>query len=151
METAAFVAVTEILRSDSDLRRVGLTLRAWDGAVEDAAPPTLARLPFLRITPAPSSSAWESEGQHRFEMTLNLDVVVQGTRAANLLNLWGAIRSALFPSDPVRRAEVEASLQTAGVVQGTLTQSAIRAKLLEGDQHALAASGALKLTLLVAT
>jgi hypothetical protein len=150
-ETSAFRAVVAVVRRDPDLRRIGLVVRAWDGRPEDLAAPTPAQLPWLRLTPAPGDSGWESEGQHRASFLVHLELAVAGTNTDSLLDLWAALRTALFPTDPTRRSAVRALLLAAGITQGTLTQQPFRVKTLDGNQHALAATGALKLTLMVST
>ncbi len=150
-ETLAFEAVVAVLRSDDDLRRIALSTRAWDGGPEDLAPPTIAKLPWMRVTPTAGQSNWESEGQHRVEMHVQFELAIEGTKAANLLNLWGAVRNALFPADPDRRELVDTVFLSAGIVQGTIEIEPLKIKTLDGNLHALTSNGSLRLTLLIST
>lgn len=114
-----------VLTSDAVLKAGVKDWRVLDGRghdAEDWPPPEPAGLPALRVTPQLGVSQWASESQHEVRLPIAFDMAVPGTEAADLMNFWGAIRSAVFPQDPTRRDYVNAQLDYATLraeVKGT--------------------------------
>ncbi len=150
-ETIAFRAVDAVLRADPDLKRVVKTIMSWQGDALDDARPTLNLVPWLRITPVAGPAAWETEGQHRMPMAVEFELAVQGTCSDQIMNLWSAVRSALFPTDPTKRAAVRAAMNGASITRGEFTACAYGIHKDEDNAKMLLASGSLNLLLLINT
>ncbi len=110
-ETLALRAVIRVLRSDPTLESVVRSWCVWDGSDADLMDRTKAGYPHVAVTPQPGSTSWAEESQHRSDVVLAIETFVSGTNADDSLNLWGAIRRALFPPlGSARRAAVAAQL-----------------------------------------
>lgn len=152
-ETTAFRAVDAVLRADPVLVRV-LNKQgwfSWRGDPLDDAGPALSTCPWLRITPQSGPSDWETEGQHRMPLVVGIELAVGGTNADQLANLWHAVRGALFPADPARRADVRSALQAAGITRGRITQPAFAIRKDSAGNKIILAGGTLELLLLIDT
>jgi len=150
-EVLAFRAIETILRTDGTLQRVSRHFNAWCGDPADVLGPTFALCPYLQISPAPSPSTWESEGQHNMPMAIGLLCVVAGSNRDQLMNYWATIRRALWPSEPGRFATVRQLVQDARITRPTLEANAYGIRTEESGVRMLVATGTLKLTLLVDT
>ncbi|WP_165231357.1 hypothetical protein [Aquisphaera insulae] len=150
-ERLAFRAVDSILREDPTLRRVVKAFSSWTGEAADSLPPTLARLPYLATGPLPSSSSWEAEGMHRVDFTIGLRLVVAGTDVDPLLDLWGAVRDALWPAEMARLNAIRAKVAAVGVVKPELKLVSLGHRNADAGMHMLAADGTLRLLLHVPT
>jgi hypothetical protein len=121
-ETRVFRAIQSVLAADPTLQSVALKIHAWEderSALDeplDTPPPAPADLPLLRMAPASNPARWETEGQHRGTFSVDLTLYVAGTHADDSMNLWHAIRTALYPQDEVRRAAVEATFAPIGAM-----------------------------------
>ena len=110
-EVLAFRAVVNVIRSDPTLRRLNVTFIVWDGSPNDLTDPVASLLPFIELQPSPNGTGWAEADQHRSDVGVDVTIAIKGTNADDLLNLWGVLRSALFP-DPAlsQRATVEAAM-----------------------------------------
>jgi hypothetical protein len=150
-ESRAYKGVVQVLRTDPTLRGYGLKIRAWEGGVNDAKEvESLGELPLLMITPGRASSRWLSPAQHESQMPIELSVCVETQRASDLLDLWHAVRTALFPVDAAR-LHVVRTLMDPLVAQGTLSSQATGVQTLLSDLKAMHATGVLSITLHVNT
>ncbi len=113
-EQVAFRAVDQILRSDPVLQTTVKAWRSWQGAPEDILAPTFETCPYLRISPRPEASRWETEQQHRMPLNIMLEAAVAGSDTDQIMNFWGAIRTALYPNNTVSSARLN---QVMGIVQ----------------------------------
>lgn len=150
-ETIAFRAVESILRSDADLSRVIKTFVAWRGEPVDNEPPTASMCPYLMIVPSARPSGWVTEGQHEEPLQIGIFAAVVGSDADQIMNLWGAIRRALFPQDATQRTSVLTKVNAAGIVNGEITMPAYTVKAEKGDQVVMLGTGTLELYLMVNT
>jgi hypothetical protein len=150
-ETAAFRAVETVLKSDITLGRVVKAWRTWTGDINDILAPTFATCPYIQLSPAPAAGRWETEQQTRSPMVINITVATAGSDANQILNFWGAIRSALYPSDMTRNGKVLSIVQTAKITKSTLTLAAYGFKVTNDGLRMMVAKGALQLLLLVPT
>ncbi len=151
-EVLAFRAVCTILRADPTLRRIGIKFVVWDGSTDDLVEPMAAMLPFIEIQPSPNSTGWASESEHRSDVSVDFSLATRGTNADDLLNLWAAVRSALFvdPGDP-RRAEIAAVMDSVGAQNGTLTAQPFQVVSVDSGTKMLYGEGSLKLRINVNT
>jgi hypothetical protein len=152
-ETASFRAFERVLKDDPILGPAVKTWVTWTGSNDDLLEPTFSSCPYLRLSPYPTSSDWVSEGQHKMPLTVNIQAAVAGTRADNLLNLWNAVRLALFPQSSVAAAEaVRTVLQAAGVSKPTLRISAYAVGIDEKSGcRLLIADGTIEFNMLIST
>lgn len=153
-ETVAFRAFDLVLRTDPTLSRVVKTWSSWKGEPLDAVAPCPATCPFIQIAPRPAGASWEAEGLHREPLYVSVFVAVTGTDVDELLNLWAAIRSAVFPRDPDRDDFVAEKLRTdAKIVKATIVTPALEtaSDQKDGPANMLVARGLVQLLLHVVT
>lgn len=151
-ETVAFRCIDTILRGSPDIVRVFRTVVSWRGDDIDGEDPTASMCPYLMIVPGGRQSGWVSEGQHEEPMQVGILIAVEGSDADQLMNLWGLIRSTLFPQDLTKMAAVQTATTTAGITCGTLTAPAFSVNAKEADDATLlAAMGTLELYLMIST
>ena len=151
-EVLAFRKVVEIIQSDPTLRRLNVTFIVWDGSANDLTNPVAGILPLIELQPSPDGTGWSEADQHRSDVGVDITLAVKGTNADNLLNLWSAVRSALFP-DPAssRRATIEAAVASVGIYQGELTRQPFQVVPLDSSTRMLVGEGHLRLRLNVNT
>jgi hypothetical protein len=100
-------AVKQLLRADPNLKAVR-TLRLWEGDPDDAAPPTAAAMPWVRVTPLASPVRFGDEASWRVEFLFKYELAVAGTRIGDLLRLYGAFRGAFDFNAPVAEGRTAA-------------------------------------------
>lgn len=154
-ETVALDAIVGVLRDDPTLRACGVTLLAWTGDVADVDQPSVANCPYLRVTPANGTSGWVNEGQHQLDCELTIEAAVIGSDGRQVLNLWAAVRRALWPGKTVQLRDARReTFHAAGIVRPTLTRPGFGVVVEDADGQAVrfaVASGAFKCILHVDT
>jgi hypothetical protein len=150
-ETIAFRAIDSILRTDPVLQRVVKSWSSWNGESGDVFMPTPATCPSLELTPQPTASRWEAEGMHAMPFNILIRAAVNGTDVNQIMNMWGFVRRALWPSDPTRLLAIQTRIAEARVTRPTLTMQGYGTKLAEGGVRLLAAQGTLNVLLLIDT
>lgn len=151
-EAIAFVAVDQVLRADPTLSTVIRTWSSWRGEQADVAEPCHAMCPMLRLSPGGLPGGWETEGQQRQPMSIGIQLVVAGTDVRQLMNLYGAVRRALWPRQPDRYEAIHTKMQTAGITRGTLSRPVYGARLDEkAGSRLLIAEGSLDLFIMIST
>lgn len=153
-ETVAFRGVEQVLRTDPQLQATVDTFLAWRGEVEDDWLPAFSNCPYLRIEPVAGDSDWETEGQHNMPLLVRITTAVVGSNYDTAANLWGAVRSALWPSDTTRAAWVSALLKTTcRINRGILQRPAygVFEDTSQSGSRITACTGTLKLVLLIDT
>jgi hypothetical protein len=94
-----FRALADLLENDPELARVVKTFRSWKGGPQDAAAPTVAQLPWVRITPTKAPADLTAVGLQQSDIFLNIEVYTPGLLVENMLDLWEQIEATLFPGD----------------------------------------------------
>jgi len=153
-ETIAFRAVAAVLRDDSTLQACNVTFRAWEGNVGDLDEPAVANCPYMRLTPAAGNSGWINEGQHELSLDVTIEAAVVGSDVDQLLNLWAAIRRALWPGRTIEARDARRQqMRTARILRPTLTRPAFQVVVDDKDAgvRIATAAGTLKLILHVDT
>lgn len=124
-ETAVFRAIVAKLLRDPTLNRV-IAPAAWhlfNGRVSSALPPSRTGGPELWIFPSAGPSRLKFEASQVLPLFLNVDMTIPTSNSDDVLNLWHAIRTALFTGDFASDATFRASLQTIGAHTGLITFS----------------------------
>lgn len=117
-------AIKTILRADVNLKTIR-TLRLWEGNPDDANPPGLGELPWVRVTPIRSPMKWGDEASHLTDLTFKYELVVEGTKLRNLFRLFGAFRGALALNAPVLDVTTLQLIQQSGAVIHAFREAAI--------------------------
>ena len=128
-ETIAYRCIDGILRSDPVLKRVVRDYNSWTGEASDVFAPTPATCPNLQIAPRPAGSRWETEGMHSCPFAIAITCAVNGSNVDQLMNLWGHVRRALWPSDPDRMLAIQAKVAAAHIIKPTLTMQGFGVQL----------------------
>lgn len=125
-ETIAYRALEDVLRTDPTLNRVVKTWASWRGDPSDLLQPCPALCPFIQVSPRPAGASWAAEGLHKEPLYIAVFVAVAGLDVDELLNLWAAIRGAVFPQDQARHEVVAEKLMVdAKVVKATIITPAL--------------------------
>lgn len=95
--TRLFRLIETQIRTNDVLAGCVKTWQTWLGEPGDKLPPTIGATPWLCLTPAPSGESWFSPEAQIGILQVRIDAYVRGTCVDDVLNLWGAIRTALSP------------------------------------------------------
>lgn len=146
-ETTLYRAIVKVLRNDPTLSRIGVTFGTWEDSPEDMRDITASLCPYIELSPAPGNTGWSEENQHRTDFNIDILLTVAGSCADDLLNLWGAVRSALFPPDgSAQRDAVDAYLGPK-TINGSFTRQPFQVVPLPGSVRMLQGEGTLSLRL----
>lgn len=149
-EAKAMNAIVAILKTDPSLSRVDIQWQTWENDPTDEVNPTISRMPYIQLTPDKGSSKWVEESQHKADMTILIGLVVEGTHRNDIINLWGAIRGALFPQEATRKNHVQ-TLMSPLVANGELVSQPFSFTMNDSGTKTLSASGSLYLKIYVNT
>lgn len=134
-ETVAFRAFENVLRTDPVLSRVVKTWSSWRGEPVDLLDPVPAMCPIIKLAFKPAGASWETEGLHKEPLYVGVTAAVAGLDCDQLVNLWAAIRRAVFPADPERDLFVQKALRTeARIKKPTIIAPAF--ELFSSDKNA---------------
>jgi hypothetical protein len=150
-ETIAFRTVDTILRGDPTLQRVTKCFNSFRGDSTDVMGPTPATCPYLQIAPQAIASRWEAESMHNMPLGVTISAAVNGSNVDQIMNYWGFVRRALWPSDPERVVSIETLAAQAGTTRPAMTMQGYGSKLLPDGGRILVAVGTLNLLLLINT
>lgn len=111
--TATFRKIVSILRTDPVMKRVfGDRIYAWDGAPDEAADQVAGEAqPSMRLTPSLGAMTWWSPDTQKGDLIIAVELMIAGLDVDDLLNLWEAIETALYPADNTARNKQIYSLQ----------------------------------------
>lgn len=150
-ETSIFRAIVKVLQNDATLKRIGVTWGTWEDTPEDLREISAMMCPYIELSPSPTETGWSEANQHRSDFSIDILLTVAGTCADDLLNLWGAVRSALFPPDgSTERAAVDAYLGPKAD-NASFTHQPFQVVPLPGSVRMLQGEGTLKIRLNVNT
>jgi hypothetical protein len=125
-ESAVFQAIVTRLTRDPTLSRI-FGPESWHLFSGDAGasgrPPARTAGPEVWIFPSAGASTYWSPGSQVVPLFLNFDLSVPSTCSLDVLNLWGAIRKAIFTCDFANDSDFRTSLQALGAHSGVITFS----------------------------
>ncbi|MHC5536645.1 hypothetical protein ACYOEI_00040 [Singulisphaera rosea] len=147
-ETKFYCDLVTKLKTDSNLSRVIKKWCVYSGDNSEIAEPTSSDLPYLRIAPSSDYAETTTETRSQAPMTLDVGLIVEGTRAGDILNLWNAVRKAIFPGDQ----SMQALLNKYSAAALTLHQPAYGVGTIgKNASQMLVASGSLSVKFTVGT
>jgi hypothetical protein len=112
--TTLFRAIDNLLRKDpvlSSVIRPG-SFRSWSGTQYDSMDFQFSSAPGIRLTPTAGPTDFKYPETMSGDLFINVECLVVGQNVDDLLNLWGAIEAAIYPSDYQRKCEIIQMLQT---------------------------------------
>lgn len=132
IESRSYGAILAVLRSDPTLIANNVTVWPDFGDRQTLRPnvPSAAQMPLVRVWPKGYSARRETERTHYGEWTLNVECFAATFDPRAAMDLWGAVRSAWWPLDPVRAAQV-VGLMTVTDATGRL----LRGKIGHNAEH----------------
>jgi hypothetical protein len=109
-----YAEIVRTLREDGTLRTVVRNWSAADGSPTDVAEPARNQLPAITLRPA--------EGPERFygpqgmigPLFVDVECIVAGTNAVDAMDLYHAVRLAIYPRDATLRLAIHQALVAAG-------------------------------------
>jgi hypothetical protein len=113
--TAVFRAIVQIIRNDPIVSRVvpAAKVLCWEGKPTDARD-LVGEASVIRITPTGGPQVWLSPASMVGPLLLNLEILVPGYNADDLMNLWKAIGAAFYAPTQTTFAAIQATLRAAG-------------------------------------
>ncbi len=99
LEKKLYRALIAHLQADPTLLRVIKRWLVWKGDKDEDRQVEIKDLPYISITPSAGNANAETEGSSTSPLHLEIQVMTAGTNVDDLLNLWDAVRAALFPGD----------------------------------------------------
>ena len=126
--TKVFRYLVNWLKNDPVLGRV-IRSDAWQdfsGNPSDPAPQSPLQAPTIRLSPAPAPLSWTSVESMISPLYINIECLIAGVNADDILNLQEAIENAFYPTDATRQALLQNTLVGApyycmtGLVEFTL-------------------------------
>lgn len=145
--TAVFRKLVSLIRNDATIKRVlskPAQLRAWEGLPQDAEPLSPAFAPCVRLTPTTGPDQFWSPGATKGALFVQVELIVQGTDADDLMNLWWAVVRAIYPAaQSATNANVQA-LQKAGAYSG-LAEFSLPAMEADPENNYFAAAGQIRI------
>jgi hypothetical protein len=152
IEWLSFHAVCQVLQHDPVFGRVINTFVDWDGSINDTTDPAYSYCPYCRVSPFPSESAWLTERQHLAPLALRITLAVKGTRVRELLNLWTAMRTAIFPLEEPQLSKAVNPMTAVGIWRPTIVLNAYGASDEDADgSRMLIADGTIRFALPIPT
>jgi hypothetical protein len=150
-ETLAYEAFVRVISGDPGLQAASVSVRTWDGSASDLLAPTEAEMPQIILVTGGDGTGWFSESEHRSDLAIGVVLYVASTCAADLLNLWGMFRTAMFPPmGSARRLAVDTAMGSL-VENSKLSRQAVDVKPSASGERVLVAAGAVSLRINVNT
>lgn len=145
--TSVFRKLVSLIKNDATIKRVlskPVNLRVWDGGTSDTEPFGPAFAPCVRLTPTSGADSWWSPGATRGPLFIQVEMIVQGTNADDMMNLWWAIVRAIYPAaQSSTNANIQA-LQQAGAYTG-MAEFTLPAMEADPKNSYFAAQGQIKI------
>lgn len=135
-----FREIVRILRADPTLSGALRGLIAWEGRPSDARPLSLSQAPIIRLTPLGGPDAWLYPEAFKNTLFIKAEVLVAGFDVGDMLDLWWAVKRALYPADFAAKNDIVNRLRAAGATTGTAV-FAVQAADTEPEQMMQAAVG----------
>lgn len=103
------------LRNDPILKRLPLTVLAWEGRPDDGRDLTLAEAPIIRLTPSFGPDTWAFPDAMKGTMFIDTDIGLPGTDVGDMLDFWVAMMRALYPTAPGAALAFQKELRELGI------------------------------------
>lgn len=94
-----FREFVRIVTDDAQVKDSVFLVRSWQGNADDANPPTLDDLPWLRLSPYGGPSKWFATDTMEVVMTVWIETLVGNNDADASMNLWEALSSVMRSPD----------------------------------------------------
>lgn len=120
----AYETAISILKNDPILSREVKTFSHWSGSPSDIQDFSVGQSPWLNVTPHAQKSEFFDNKSHKEHLLLEVQLGVEGTDATQIMDFWGAIEKAFFPTDATQYAVVQARVAAAGIIAVEFTQPA---------------------------
>lgn len=113
-----FRELVRILRADPTLSAVLRAVLAWEGRPTDSQGLTLAQAPGIRLTPLLGPDAWQYPEAFTGDLFVRVEVLVAGYDVGDLMDLWWAVKRAIYPADFAAKMANINALKDAGAKTG---------------------------------
>jgi hypothetical protein len=131
--TKVFRLIESYLRGDEVLRQTVPPdhWQTWDGSPDAKSWPADTQVPAICLNPTALADQWFSPDAMTEPLVVVVELLVDGTNADDIANLWWAVQRALFPPNPAAAEPsptqaVQQALRDAGAFSGVIefTQAA---------------------------
>lgn len=114
-----FREFVRILRADVTVGRACKVIKAWEGKGTDADPLTIAQAPCIRLTPiGHAPDQWQYPEAFSQTLPINIEVLVPGYDVGDMLDIWYAVKRAVYPKDHGKKLLNIEALRKAGAKTG---------------------------------
>jgi hypothetical protein len=141
-----FRVLVDTLRADPVLASVVRTWRAYEGRPDDTAELAASQTPCVWLTPQEGADDWYGPSGLIGPLVVLVEVYAPGTDADDILDLWYAIKRAVYPADATACLAIHSRLVAAGAEGHYLAEfTPARFGPVEGeDANFLAATGMIR-------
>jgi len=118
---SVFRKLVELVQNDATIKRVisrPASFRAWTGNPVDSQPFSIDIAPAVRFTPASGPEVWFTPNAQKGPLLVNVEMLVMGSDADDVMNLWWAIERAIYPAAQAPLYANLQALQQAGAYSG---------------------------------
>lgn len=144
---AVFRALEGLIRHDPVIAANVRTIWSWTGLPTDDDPPTIAMCPWMRISPAHGPDDWRFPEAFTGYLFLQVELMVAGYDADDLMNFWWAVQRAIYPKDQAAKTTNIAALRAAGAYPGTAEFTLIPAPV-QPDSNFQQATGQIRIQIM---
>jgi hypothetical protein len=106
------------LKADETLRRIFKTWRSWEGIPEDRLEVDVSQCPAIRLTAVEGPDARFGPEGFRGDLRVTIEIAVPGTDLDDLMDVYWAVRRAIYPTDQAARQAISKALVDAGSYTG---------------------------------
>ena len=132
-------AIVAVVRN-SEIASVAGLLQLYEGRTTDLDAWSAKTLPAIRFTPGGGAARWSAELQQDMPLVVNIEIVVSGTYAGDLFDVWAAIVGLFFPGDNSILNSFLTQFQTYNI---SIVQPAWSTKTLDDGTRVLYGAGSL--------
>lgn len=142
-EAKLFRGLVARLKNDPDLKRVVKRWCVFDGSQNELREPTDSDYPFVMISPSGERGETVTQNSTLTTMKIEISLFTAGTNVDDPMNLWSALRSAIWAGDNTLQA-----LQNECLCEKlSLDQPVYQARALDSGSNVLVATGSISANL----
>ncbi len=109
-----FRAICDVIQSDATLSRVIKTFSVMNGQPIDTQDFTVAHTPAMRLIPSEGPDAWYGPNGLLGPLLVTVEICLRGSDFDDALDIYAAVRRALYPTTDADRVAIHQRLVSAG-------------------------------------
>jgi hypothetical protein len=109
-----FRRIDKIIRNDHAIKQAFTTILSWTGSEDDTIAPAVDNCPYLKMSPGETGDKWYGPSSFEAFLTIDFEMGVAGSNAEDALDLYHAIRRAIYPTDHTQSLANQNAIKEAG-------------------------------------